>query len=133
MTPYAKFVRTSGYVDLGLFAVLATPFLSVYLLELLFQFGVFLGDVRPVPDLSSVLTNLAINLVGVLGVFTAWLRISPPNARLLPSIGSAIGVMKIGAALIFGVWVFLGAPLVLLALLAADVCVGSLLLFRKSQ
>lgn len=131
MASYTKLVRSTGFFDLGLFVILAIPFLSIYVLGLMFELGLYLGDTRPVPDLSSLLTNLTINLVGVFGIFTAWLRLSVSNARILRSIGPAVGIMKIGAALIFGVWIFYGAPLVLLVLLAADLCVGILLLFRK--
>ena len=128
---YQSFLRQTAIVDVGIFAVLATPFLSVYFLDLCFQLGVILGDNRPVPDLSGAFTRLTINLVGAMGLFTALCRLKLTSEPLL--LGRLTGVFKLLAAALFAIGLALGAPLVLAVFLMADTVTGALLLLKKEN
>lgn len=126
---YRKFVRMTGLVDLVLFTALALPFVSTMLLSWLFSIGSALGDTRVIPNLSDPFVMLAINLVGIFGLFTVWLRIKGSA----DDCGSSIGVLKLFAAALFGFSVFNGAPLVLIVFMSVDLITGIQLLINKGR
>ncbi|GHA20675.1 hypothetical protein GCM10008090_33240 [Arenicella chitinivorans] len=125
---YRNFVRRTAVIDFGLFVVLALPYVSIYVLGLLFSLGERLGDLRALPELSDPFVMLSINLIGVFGLFTVWLR----GQGTLENVGPAIGVLKIFAAGLFAFSVFSGAPLILLVFTLTDAITGMRLLLKRN-
>lgn len=126
---YRNFVRRTGLIDIGLFAVLALPYLSTYVLGLLFALGGQLGDARIQPDLGDPFVMLTINLIGVFGLFTAWLRVT----EVTGDYGRPIGILKLFAAGLFGLSVVLGAPIILLIFVLVDAITGMQLLLKHKS
>lgn len=82
-----------------------------------------------IPNLSDPFVMLAINLVGIFGLFTVWLRIKGSAEDY----GSSIGVLKLFAAALFGFSAFIGAPLVLIVFMSVDLITGIQLLTNKGR
>jgi len=127
MTKYENFIRTTAKADLVLFTLLALPYVSVFILGLIFDLGVTLGDTRAIPDLSGPFVQLTINLVGVFGLFTVWVRFQKPS----PKLGQAIGILKLCASFFFGLAIIMGEPLVLGLFLTIDLITSLQLMFHR--
>lgn len=129
MKKYDKYVKVTALADMGLFTLLALPYVSIWGLDLLFDLGFFLGDTRMSPDLTGPFVRLSINLMGLFGLFTVWLRLQAPYGKF----GATIGVLKLAAAAMFGLSVLMGTPLILLLLLLVDLVTGAQLIFRRPR
>lgn len=127
MDKYEKYIRVTAFADMGLFTMLALPFVSVFVLSSLFDLGVILGDARALPDLTPPFVQLTINLVGIFGLFTVWLRLQKPVAQY----AFPIAIVKLSAAALFGFSVIMGAPFILLILLVVDLLTALQLIFRR--
>ena len=123
MDPTINAARRAAWIDLLLFSALATPVLSVWLLQTLFYFthpwGNVFGELSVTPNLSTPITQLCLNIFGMFGVFFAWARLQYPLDFL-----AVTGWVKLYVAGLFALGLSKGLPLVLLVFLLVDVLVG---------
>lgn len=118
-----RIYRQVAIGDLALFGVLAIPGLGSWVLGLLLQANAALGWSGSLQPSAGV--HLLVNLLGVLGLGLAWMRL---QAGVNPTSLRITVLVKFWAACMFGLGVMLGAPVIFLVIGVVDMLQGLLLL-----
>lgn len=124
----ASVSRQVAIGDLVLFSALAVPGLGGWLLDSLVALGYVLGlggTWQPTPSLY-----LLVHLMGVMGAALAYLRLQLPASARGCAVAAAV---KLYAASLFVLFVYLGAPSVFLLLAGVDAVQGARLLAARHR
>ena len=111
-----QIIRTVAWVDFAITLPFALPYVSHWVIGLLYHIDMQLGLASPIPGFDPV-SLMFVNIMGVLGVIWAMARIGSPSAYLarLDGLGRLVVAALIIHAITWGatplLWLFVATEL----------------------